>query len=72
MWHFIQSAVPLVYEINTFYCVKHLSAEKNLCEPSETEKHRNSQAHEPLQDPLLLYFPKHQQWLQYKCAKHRF
>ena len=38
-------------QCQTFQC------RKTLCEPSETEKCRNSQARELLQDPLLLYFP---------------
>lgn len=52
-WHFSQSALALVYHISIFYSVKHLTAEKALCEPTESEKHRNSRARAHLQDRLL-------------------
>lgn len=57
--------MPLFTQFGVFtvshqcFCnVRRSQAEKAPCEPSETEKHRNSQACEHSQHPLSLHFPK--------------
>lgn len=68
MWRFSESPIALGYQINIFYSIKHLRAEKTFFEPTESEKHRNSWALEHLPDLLLLSFPKDEQWSQWRCA----